>query len=174
MARIFRLAGVLLLIAGCAATKKAGEVSASTSLLHQYEATFNPSEFDEPLTDIIPARDTSATLLPGTDSASASPRPPELTQGYRVQVFATTSYDEATSTKTAIEEQFPNEWFYLVYDSPTYKLRGGNFIERYEAERFAKTLTERGYRNAWVVPERVYKYPPPHLKQAQANPDSAK
>jgi hypothetical protein len=73
--------------------------------------------------------------------------------------------------KADAETQFPEEWFYVVYDAPTYKVRAGNFLERYEADRFGKLLAEKGYRDAWVVPEKVYKDAPPRPPQT---PDQQK
>jgi len=147
---------VSLLVSGCGSTADIPE----TRNLRDYEATFRPSDFDQPPEELFPR----GTHPAGKDS-SASPvlpvQPPELTQGYRVQIFASSSYDQAMQTKSAAEAEFTDEWFYIVYDAPTYKVRAGNFIERYEAEKFARQLAEKGYKDSWVVPERVYSSPPP-------------
>ncbi len=147
---------VVLLLAGCGSTK---ETSEGTSL-KEYEATFRPSDFDQPLQELLPRAQGAAAK--DSSAAIALPvLPPELTQGYRVQIFATTSYDEAMSVKAAADSMFTDQWFYVVYDPPTYKVRAGNFLERYEADRFAKLLSEKGYNDSWVVPEKVFSNPPP-------------
>ena len=157
----------LVILASCGALKESGEESTSNGTLKEYEESFRPSDHDQSLNDFFP--DSGATEQ--KDSASTIPatpqQSPELTQGYRVQVFATSSYDDATSRKATAEGLFPDEWFYVVYDAPTYKIRAGNFLERYEADRFAKLLAEKGYRDAWVVPERVYQNPLPRAAQPQ-------
>ena len=144
------------LLAGCGATKE----STGGGSVKDYEATFRPSDFDQPLGDLFPESH-RATARDSIAAAVLPTQAPELTQGYRVQIFATSSHDEALDIKAAAEQQFTDEWFYVVYDAPTYKVRAGNFIERYEADRFAKTLAEKGYKDSWVVPERVFSSPPP-------------
>ena len=122
----------LILLASCGAMKD----SSGGDKLREYEATFRPSDYDQPLEELVPQGDSAAAR----DSSAATvvpAQPPELTQGFRVQILATTNYDEAMEMKAAAEGQFTNEWFYIVYDAPTYKVRAGNFLERYEADRFA-------------------------------------
>jgi hypothetical protein len=165
MGRTSLVVGIIVL-ASCGAIKET-EDEASRAKLKEYEASFRPSDYDQPLRDFFPDANVGTAGDSGGISPISTPQPLELTQGYRVQVFATTSFDEATQMKATVEAQFPDEWFYLVYDAPTYKLRAGNFIERYEADRFAKLIAEKGYRDAWVVPERVYKNPPPRSAQTQ-------
>lgn len=156
------LACALVLLAGCGGS----EETSRELKLKDYEATFRPSDFDPPVSDFFPqtlksvAKDSVATTIHIS-------QPLEVAQGYRVQIFAATNYDEAMKAKSDAEAQFPDEWFYVVYDAPTYKIRAGNFTERYEADRFARVLSERGYRNAWVVPEKVFKNPPPRQPQPQ-------
>ena len=156
-----------LMLASCGAIRETGEESTSKAALNEYEASFRPSDHDQPLKDFFPEEDTTGRKDSTSTSRVSTPQSQELTQGYRVQVFGTTSYDEAKNTKAAVESQFVDEWFYIVYDAPTYKLRAGNFLERYEADRFAKLLAEKGYRDAWVVPERVLKNPLPRLPEPQ-------
>ena len=153
------------LLMSCGALKESGDDSRSAAKLREYEASFRPSDYDLPLKDFFPETHGPAGG-DTTGTASHLPAQPlDLIQGYRVQIFATSSYDDATNMKETVEAQFPDEWFYLVYDAPTYKLRVGNFIERYQADRFAKTLAEKGYKDAWVVLEKVYKEPPPRPPQ---------
>ena len=163
---IIAIIGITGLIS-CGTTKETGGDLPSATRLKSYEETFNPTEYNEPLKDFF--TDTNPAGLKDSTKSSSSdmPEPQELTQGYRVQIFATTNYDEATTMKSSVEDEFQEEWFYLVYDAPTYKLRAGNFLERYEADRFAKLVGEKGYKNAWVVPERVLKNPSPRFAPLQ-------
>jgi hypothetical protein len=159
MERISLIVGILLL-ASCGAIKESEDDKKSNGNLKQYEATFRPSEYDQPLSDFFPEPHGPASKDTGSTSTNPLPQSQELIQGYRVQIFATSNYDDVTKMKESVESQFPDEWFYVVYDAPTYKLRVGNFLERYEADRFVRVITEKGYKDAWVVPERVYKSPP--------------
>ncbi len=157
---LFVLAG-LVLLAGCGVFKETGEETSAAARLKEYEASFRPSDYDQPLKDFFPETNARAVSDSAGTPIVAPQQVKELIQGYRVQILATTGYDDVTAMKTAIEAEIPDEWFYVVYDAPTYKLRGGNFIERYEADRFVKLLADKGYKDAWVVPERVYKNPGP-------------
>lgn len=170
MRRLFLLVAIAQL-AGCSMFKETGDETSATARLREYEASFHPSDYDEPLRDFFPATNDTARKDSTGFTINSPQRVPEFIQGYRVQVLATTSYDEVNTVKSTIEGQIPGEWFYVVYDAPTYKLRAGNFQERYEADRFAKLLAEKGYKDAWVVPERVYKNPGARLAPP-APPDS--
>jgi hypothetical protein len=126
--------------------------------LRKYETDFNPSDYNpDPRELMIKAGDVEEVEeIPVKQSPSA---PPELVPGFRVQIAASTSIDEASSRKEEAESLFPETLFYLVYDAPTYKIRAGDFLTRFEADRFARQLAEKGFRDSWIVPDRVYKNP---------------
>lgn len=94
---------------------------------------------------------------------------PTIIQGYRVQLFSTSEIDDANAKKARAEAAFPDEWFYVVYDAPRYKLRGGNFVNRSSADAFAKHLTEKGFPDAWTVPEKILKNPQPRTQVHSEN-----
>lgn len=132
--------------------------------MRKAEREFRPSDYDsEPGATLHPETaaggDTLVMDLPEMPAV-----PPELVAGFRVQIFSTTDIDEATAIKDTAEAHFPAEWFYLVYEPPTYKVRAGDLLTRHEADRLAKLLREGGYDDSWVVPDRVYRTPP--LKRA--------
>jgi hypothetical protein len=141
------------------------------------EAGFRPSDHDPlPVTKGSPESLSIDTLHATTRGDSPSPTPSEMVQGFRVQVYSTTLIDRASSQKTELETMFPDEWFYLDYESPSYRIRAGNFLTRLDADRFARLMNEKGYADAWVVPERVYKVigkrpPPPPAPPTEAPPE---
>jgi hypothetical protein len=159
-----RLAVVALaaMLAACSTSKETGSAAGGgVEDWRKYEADFRPSDYD-PETDTSAVKQASPEITqPGQPTDSPSPAAPELVSGFRVQFFSTTNIDEANAKKADIEARFPQEWFYLEYDPPTYKIRAGNFLSRFEADRFAKQLSENGFPNAWSVPTRVFKHPPP-------------
>lgn len=149
------------LLSGCGTTSSTQESGKATEEeIRSFESTFQPSDFDpmrERPVDRTPRQvDTVSVIEEDTPSAPPSM---EMVQGFRVQVFSTTSIDAARAKRLEFEAEFPNEWFYLEYHAPTYKLRAGNFQTRFEAERFARLLTDQGHREAWTVPEKVFKSP---------------
>ncbi len=149
-----------VLLAGCGSAEKAGtKEDRSAEEARHYEAGFKPSEFDpEPRAILKNEASNHRDSMTSPDEELQNTM--ELVSGFRVQIFSSNSIDDANAAKEAAEAQFTQESFYLVYDPPTYKLRGGDFQTRFEADRFARLLREGGHKDAWVVPEKVYKIPP--------------
>jgi hypothetical protein len=160
--RVMLLIVSALLIAGCGSTKESGKESqgASEDAIRAFEAGFQPSDHDplKPrMQDRVPRRNDSSATIAADDVLT--PASTEMAQGFRVQVYSSTDIDAARGKKAEFEAAFPGEWLYLDYHAPSYKLRVGNFLTRFEAERFARTLTDQGYTEAWTVPEKVFTAP---------------
>ena len=157
------LLGMAIWLSGCGAQKEAAREStpAPGAELRAFEADFNPSSLDpEPGTPAKASRPDSSAVADGP-ATDLLPAQVETALGFRVQVFSTTNIDEASAKKTELEEAIPHERVYLEYDPPTYKIRVGNFLNRYDADRFVRYLADKGFAGAWAVPQRVLKNPPP-------------
>jgi hypothetical protein len=76
-----------------------------------------------------------------------------VTQGYRIQVYATTNYKEAERKKEDLLSTL-EEKVYVVYEFPYYKIRVGNFAEENDTRSLKRQLTELGH-EAWVVKTKV-------------------
>lgn len=74
--------------------------------------------------------------------------------GYRVQLVATDAEFEARAVEEKALIEF-DENVYLIFDSPTYKVRIGDCVSRLEANELRKKAANLGYRDAWVVQSRV-------------------
>jgi hypothetical protein len=61
-------------------------------------------------------------------------------KGYRLLVINTSKRDEAVDAKTKVYNYFPELKSYLIYQTPYYKLKVGNFKEKKEAEEYQKRL----------------------------------
>lgn len=61
-------------------------------------------------------------------------------RGYRLLVINTNKRDEAIAAKTKLYTNFPELKAYLVYQSPYFKLKVGNFKSREEAQQYQKNL----------------------------------
>lgn len=88
-----------------------------------------------------------ALILSQFDSTASEVSPSEV---YRVQVFTSRLYAEATRERQLAAEIF-NLPIYLDYEVPYYKLRVGDFATRDEAENMLAEIKSIGYRNAWVA-----------------------
>ncbi|HEX5155283.1 MAG TPA: SPOR domain-containing protein [Parafilimonas sp.] len=64
-----------------------------------------------------------------------------LFKGYRLQVLNTRSRDDAFKIKTNLLENFPSEKVYILYQSPYFKVRVGNFVNRDDAEGLKRQLS---------------------------------
>lgn len=100
-------------------------------------------------------------LNPAASTVEARPASGKL-GGYRIQVFsdnnARTAKSEARSRARNINAQFPQYPTYVVYSSPYWRLRVGNFRTQEEANRAAHELKEafpRYSREIRVVRDRI-------------------
>jgi len=154
-----------LLLAGCAGSQDASTAQDGSNAendLRKYEGEFTPSDHDADSSVSAPGTQTGqrADGEPLSDQPSENPDQ-ELVQGFRVQIYSTPNFDLARVKKAEAESYFPSELFYMQYDPPAYKIRAGNFLQRYEADRFVRQAMEKGFAESWAVPERVFKQPAP-------------
>jgi len=77
-------------------------------------------------------------------NASATPG-----EAYRVQVFTSSLYVEATRELAVAQELF-NLPIHLDYEAPYYKVGVGDFASREEAEAMVPGIKAMGYATAWV------------------------
>ncbi len=77
-----------------------------------------------------------------------------ITEGFRVQVLATKSISKADSLSNSLGSVISDS-IYIVYETPNYKVRVGDYIARKTAEKVRQALIERGYASAWVIRTRI-------------------
>ena len=63
-------------------------------------------------------------------------------KGYRLLVLNTIKRDDAINAKTSIYKNFPELKSYLLYQSPYFKLKVGNFKTKDEAEEYRRKLNQ--------------------------------
>jgi hypothetical protein len=61
--------------------------------------------------------------------------------GYRIQIINTTDRDNAISAKTKAYQLYPELKAYLLFQSPYYRIKVGNFKTHAEAESYLKSLS---------------------------------
>lgn len=153
------LLGLLLAcgVAGCSSASEVTPAKESKPLV-EHEKEFDPGAFRET------TKDTLETPPP------PPPREQEIrvewiervekTMGYRIQLFSTTSIDEAQSQVLRYQRrldsmQVATGRLDMTFDAPYYKVRMGDFLQRPPADSLRKLLQERGVQEAWVVRDRV-------------------
>lgn len=76
-------------------------------------------------------------------------------RGYRLLVINTNKRNEAIAAKTKVYTNFPELKSYLVYQSPFFKLKVGNFKTREEALQYQKSLGVFFPKGVFVIPDTI-------------------
>jgi hypothetical protein len=155
---------LVLLTAGCTSSRpfirdeepKQETPKEDKHSLAEYEATLNPADYDQEVEVVekshVEEKKQQSPLEIPKDSLAVEE---EVVQGFRIQVFSSSGVDEATLMKDVVTKKFIGDSVYVVYDAPVYKVRVGDFVNRYEANQRLPEFTEKGYRDAWIVPDRI-------------------
>ncbi len=128
--------------------------------LSTFEKSFKPSEYDTDI-DLVHKKENQPRPIVDVPVESFTIAEPETVQGFRIQVFASNNYDEAVSVRNSVNLELPVQWVYMVYDAPTYKVRVGDYTNRADANLAVDGFIEKGYKGAWVVPDKVLANPKP-------------
>lgn len=165
--------GVLLTVAagiasgGCASSPKTVEEGTTeipaveAGVGEQYEQLFNPAAYDPPVATLKRIAKADTARVENDSLVAKDSIPPETTPGFRIQVFATTDIDEANTVRDSLLSILATDSVYVVYDAPYYKIRVGDFLSRPQGNALLKILTEHGYKDAWIVADRVSRNPLP-------------
>jgi hypothetical protein len=73
--------------------------------------------------------------------------------GFRIQVMNSPDRAKVFAAKAKVFEQFPDWKPYLLYQSPNYKLRVGNFKTQEEAQDAMKQLSKLFPSGLYVIPD---------------------
>lgn len=82
-------------------------------------------------------------------------------KGFRIQVVSTTNRDQAFKIKTDLLMKYPEEKTYVMFQSPYFKVRIGNFLKRADAEKFRKDLNKAFPQGVFIVEDAIDYTPPP-------------
>ena len=76
-------------------------------------------------------------------------------RGYRLLVINTNKRNEAIDAKTKIYTYFPELKAYLIYQTPYFKLKAGNFKTRDEADRYRKNLNSVFPKGVFIINDTI-------------------
>ena len=76
-------------------------------------------------------------------------------KGYRILVLTTNKRDEAIAAKTKIYSYFPELKSYLLYQSPNFRLKAGNFKTKEDAEQYLKSLSSYFPKGVFIVNDTI-------------------
>jgi hypothetical protein len=154
------LCSIFVLGTGCSSSRDFSQSPLPTEKmapLNDYEKTFNPILYSKDIATVN-EKDTiqksqDAFILPSPDTVEVQE---EIVQGFRIQLFSSSDFEEANQFKVSLQERLVSDSVYIVFDPPVYKVRVGDYSTRYEANQRLLYYIDLGYRDAWVVPDRVY------------------
>jgi cell division septation protein DedD len=80
-------------------------------------------------------------------------KPPTI-DGFRVQIYAGNSRQQAMQMRTEVLGAYPDYAAYLIYKQPTFRVRVGDFKTRFEAQKLLNELKAQ-YPSSFIVPDEV-------------------
>ncbi len=158
----FILIALIILIFGCSSTKRltseserAKDDEKSTGIINEFFDPLILNEEDLKVKKTISVESKSDQMdavhtQPPTDQQKSDDVP-----GFRVQICAVADEERARQIQREAILKFVNEEVYLIYDSPYYKVRVGNCLTRYEADKLQQLAIEKGFDDAWVVRTKI-------------------
>jgi hypothetical protein len=75
--------------------------------------------------------------------------------GYRILVINTTDRARATEAKTKMYQNFPELKSYLLFQSPKFHLKVGNFRDRAEAEVYLESIKQTFPSGVYIVRDSI-------------------
>jgi hypothetical protein len=155
---ILGLSTGLLLFCYCAGSKQAGitktDVASEPPAQSEIIEDFDPSTLgDYDIADTKPTQsDEGPTriddILKGSSQRDSVDTRPQ--SGYRVQIMSTRDEEEARNVRRDAILKF-RENVYLTFDDPYYKVRVGDCISRFDADKLQEAAISKGFLEAWVV-----------------------
>lgn len=156
-----RLALAAIFLIGCASPpaiqREQRDDKEAVEALHKHERTFNPADYDPE----IPVEMKEEKQAP--EQLEQHPTPleeAETVSGFRVQVTFTDNIDDANTAKDEVALLVGEQNVYVVYETPYYKVRVGDFLSRPDANETLNLLFQHGYKDSWIVPDKVKRRQP--------------
>ena len=118
----------------------------------RFDESFAPAILKEPKIKLPVMRKPDEPLPPQFSPVETD----TVVDGFRVQVISTQDLNEANRLMMKLSSLFGNE-VYIIFDSPNYKVRVGNFRSRGNAEKVRQRIVDLGHRAAWIVRTKVRK-----------------
>ncbi len=72
-------------------------------------------------------------------------------KGYRIMIISTNSRDEVYNAKAKVYTYFPELKAYVWYQSPYFRLKAGNFMDKKDAESYQKRLNSYFPRGVFIM-----------------------
>jgi len=75
--------------------------------------------------------------------------------GFRILVISSNDRNKVIDTKTKMYREFPELKAYMMYNSPFFRLKVGNFRERTDAEEYLSRIQRLYPTGVYIVPDTI-------------------
>jgi len=75
--------------------------------------------------------------------------------GFRIMVISSNNRNKVLEAKTKMYQRFPELKAYMMYQSPFFRLKVGNFLERTDAEEYLAKVQKLFDTNVYIVPDTI-------------------
>lgn len=119
---------------------------------------FSLSAFSQDTSSVIIHKDPRIDLLVKKQiqiNEETSREARRVGRGYRLLVINTNKRDEAVAAKSKVYTFFPELKSYLIYQSPYFKLKVGNFKDRKEAEEYRERLQKYFPKGVFIMNDTI-------------------
>lgn len=120
--------------------------------------SFSLSAFSQDTSSVIIHKDPRIDLLVKKQiqiNEETSREARRVGRGYRLLVINTNKRDEAVAAKSKVYTFFPELKSYLIYQSPYFKLKVGNFRDRKEAEEYRERLQKYFPKGVFIMNDTI-------------------
>jgi hypothetical protein len=159
---LIAVSAAFVVLSGCSSSEGARKGSISTAreqdrkvALAQTEKTFNPSDYDDEIEVIQKQHEIERQRAAAEHQQDSLVVETEITQGFRIQIFATGNFDEANAMRQTAVQRLTEDSVYVVFDPPVYRVRVGDFRTRVEANQRLGVISALGFADAWVVGDKI-------------------
>ena len=155
----------MVFLLSCGSSTKRSDVTNDSPDVGLQEAPqfFDPHSLEED--DVVIEKKETVKVVEAPIAIETKPEPEvevetkanEIVSGFRIQLSASKDSKKMRDALNSAKSFFNPRGYevYLVYESPMYKLRVGDTINRKKADKLLTLCKESGFRDAWVVPDMV-------------------
>lgn len=135
-----------------AVTRTVQSALSKDTLVVHHDTLSNSADTFAARKDTLAARRDTLDIITSNETLNTIP-------GFRVQLMSTQDLSEAIDAKARADGLLNSYNVYIIYDSPYYKVRAGDFRARYDANQAADYIAAHGFHEAWLVPDNVFRNP---------------
>jgi hypothetical protein len=98
-----------------------------------------------------PKTTTSTTTVPAAKKKTVTKK---IVDGYQLHVLNTIDRNEAIKAKSLLLSKYPQQKTYLLFQSPYYKIKFGEFLNKADALSYQKKIKSY-FTNVFVIPVKI-------------------